>query len=130
MVAVAYADWRAARSAEPEEIIAEAAASGAATVLVDTFDKAGPGIVELIGSAGVAELIAAAVGRGLRAAIAGRLRGDDLPGLAARGAAVIGVRSAACGGARLGCVEAGQVRRLVDTLEMSRRVSRGVLTGG
>lgn len=130
MVAVAYADWRVARAPEPEEIIAAAASSGAGTVLVDTFDKAGPGIVELMGPAGVAELIAAAVGRGLRAAIAGRLRGDDLPGLAARGAAVIGVRSAACGGERLGCVDAGQVRRLVDTLAASRRVPRGVLMGG
>lgn len=129
LVAVAYADWHVAEGAHPLEIIDAAAASGASTVLVDTFDKSGPGIVELAGLEGLAGWIAAAAARGLRAAIAGRLQDADLPGVAAAGPAVVGVRSAACGGRRLGMVDAGQVRRLVGTLLSGRRVPRGVLTG-
>lgn len=129
VVAVAYADWRAARAPEPREVIAAAAAAGAATVLIDTFDKSGPGVVELLGIAGIAEWILAATSRGLRTAIAGRIRGEDLPELAATGPSVVGVRSAACGGLRLGRVRAEQVRRLVDTLHAHRPGSRGLPTG-
>lgn len=129
-VAVAYADSQAARAADPREIIASAAASGAATLLIDTFDKAGPGIGDLVGLETIADWIAAAARHGLRTAIAGKVRVEDLPALVDAGAAIVGVRSTACGGQRLAAVEIEQVRHLVSTLADVRRRSRRRVTTG
>jgi len=115
-VAVAYADHRCAGAAGPSEILRAAADAGAAIALVDTCDKRGPGIVPLVGLAGIRRWQRLAADRGLRLAVAGRLTVDEVAILADSGAWVVGVRSAACGGLRSGEVEAGHVANLVDTL--------------
>lgn len=119
-VAVVYADAHVARAADPAEIIASAAALGAATLLIDTFEKSGPGIVDLVGLTTIADWITAAGRRGLRTAIAGRIRAEEIPALADAGPAIVGVRSAACGGLRMGEIEVGQVGRLAGTLSRHR----------
>jgi uncharacterized protein (UPF0264 family) len=115
-VAVAYADHRRAGAAEPSEILRAAADAGAGIALVDTFDKAGPGIVPLVGLSGIRSWQRLAADLGLRLAVAGRLTIAEVAALAGSGAWVVGVRSAACGGLRSGQVEAGHVAKLVDTL--------------
>lgn len=115
-VAVAYADHRRADAAAPAEILRAAADAGASLALVDTFDKAGPGIVSLAGLAGIRSWQRLAADLGLRLAVAGRLTAAEVAELAGIGAWVVGVRAAACGGLRSGRVDAGHVAELVDKL--------------
>lgn len=115
-VAVAYADHRRADAADPAEIFRAAADAGAGLALIDTFDKAGPGIMSLAGLAGIRSWQRLTAALGLRLAVAGRLTVAEVAELAGAGAWVVGVRAAACGGLRSGRVDAGHVAQLVDTL--------------
>lgn len=108
-VAVAYADWQAASAPPPREIIAAAAEAGARTVLVDTFDKAGPGLFEMNSRADVAEWAARARDAGLTLAVAGKLTAAEVPLVFDLGADIAGVRSAACSGGRLGRIDRTRV---------------------
>ena len=111
-VAVAYADWRQASSPRPEEIAEAAVNAGGQSLLVDTFDKQGPGLFSLLGPEGVARLVATAKQQGLAVALAGRLQAAEVPAAFAAGGDVVGVRSAACGGRRDGVVTSDSVRNL------------------
>ena len=111
-VAVAYADWPLALSPHPTTVIDAASRLGCTAVLIDTFDKSGPGL--LTGCCDPAALtgwVVAARRAGLRVAVAGRL---GLEGIAAAwnlDPDVVAVRSAVCSRGRFGRVEADLVRR-------------------
>ena len=75
-------------------------AAGAAGVLLDTADKRGPRLTELVSLAWLTEWAARAHRRSLSVALAGRLRAEDLPIVRRSGADVAGVRGAACEGGR------------------------------
>jgi uncharacterized protein (UPF0264 family) len=115
-VAVAYADWQLAKAPDPAQLIEAAAAGGASTILIDTFDKSAGGLLEIGGTDRVGAWVSAARSRGLGVALAGRLTAIDLPKVAAIGAQILGVRSAACEGGRMGRVRRGNVSELVGTL--------------
>lgn len=119
-VAVAYADWRSAGAPAPMSLAAAAADAGASTILIDTFDKSAGGLLGLAGIGPLREWVTAARDRGLAVALAGRLTAGDLAIAAGFGAAIVGVRSAACAGGRLGQVRRGNVAELVGTLARSR----------
>lgn len=116
LVAVAYADWQLAKAPDPAQLIEAAAAGGASTILIDTFDKSAGGLLEIGGTDRVGAWVSAARSRGLGVALAGRLTAIDLPKVAAIGAQILGVRSAACEGGRMGRVHRGNVSELVGTL--------------
>lgn len=120
VVAVAYADWRAATAPEPEAVIEAAAACGARSLLIDTFDKAAAGILEACGPEAIGRWVRRACDAGLQPALAGRLTGRGVAEAAALGARIVGVRTAACSGGRLGRVGRGHVAALVGTLAESR----------
>ena len=103
-VAVAYADWRRAAAPKPAEIIEAAAALGCETVLIDTFDKAGPGLLAAGMEPLTAPWVESARSRGLRVAVAGRLTLGQIPAAASLAADVVAVRSAVCEGGRFGSV--------------------------
>jgi uncharacterized protein (UPF0264 family) len=111
LVLVAYADWQCGKSLAPDQVVAVAAAAGAAGVLLDTARKTAPLFAiaprELVG-AWVADAHAA----GLFAALAGGLSGADFPAVEALGADVVGVRGAACIGGRTGRITAARVAAL------------------
>ena len=111
-VAVAYADWERADAPPPEGSIDAAAAAGAGVLLIDTFDKSAGGLFEPRSSDVVAGWVGKARASGLRVALAGRLRARHVPLAAKLGADVVAVRSAACGGDRMGRVESARVRDL------------------
>lgn len=131
-VGVAYADHRVARAPEPRAVIAGAAAAGCVALLVDTFDKAGPGLFVVADPDTVAGWVEEAHAARLPIALAGRLTADGAALAAACGADVVAVRSAVCRGAgrgagqadgdRLGRVDRDAVRAL------ARRLS-GILPG-
>lgn len=104
-VAVAYADWRAAAAPAPADLLAAAAAAGCRILLVDTFDKAGAGILDPGAAARLADWIAAAHAAGMAVAVAGRIAAGDVGRAAALGADVVAVRSAVCRGGRMGVVD-------------------------
>ena len=130
LVAVAYADWRTCRSPEPGRVFATAADAGCRGLLVDTFDKSGPGLFRLVDPATVRRWVAQAEAVGLPLALAGKLSLDDVALAASLGADVVGVRSVACmaggtdggEGDRLGIVQRDRVTRAVDRF---RRAARG-----
>lgn len=112
-VAVAYADDGAAAAPDPESILAEAARMGVATMLIDTFDKQGPGLFDTLGRESIRDLVDRAIAGGVALALAGRLTAADAAAGFALGASICGVRTAACNGGRHGRVAAPLVSRLV-----------------
>lgn len=113
VVLVAYAD-RVHESVSPLALLDVASSAGAAGVLLDTADKRGPRLTELIPPASLRAWVERAHRQSLTVALAGRLRAGDLPIVREFGADVAGVRGAACTGGRGGVVEAARVRALVD----------------
>jgi uncharacterized protein (UPF0264 family) len=110
--AVAYADWRTTHGPSPETLLDVALHSRASGVLIDTADKAGPGLQALIDADSLVRLVRAAHEMRLQVAIAGKLGLDDVPLVANAGADIMGVRGAVCEGGRTGRVNVEKVRRL------------------
>jgi uncharacterized protein (UPF0264 family) len=114
-IAVAYADWRRAAAPPPEAIIAAAAeVAGCGALLIDTFDKRGPTVLEGTAPEVLRGWIAAARLAGLATALAGRLSTEALAAAAALGPDVLAIRGAACVGGRDGRVRRHQVEAAVQ----------------
>jgi uncharacterized protein (UPF0264 family) len=120
VVAVAYADADRALGLAPFALVAEAARAGAEGLLLDTADKAGPRLPELMDPAALTAFVASVREAGLFVALAGRLTKDDLPSIRDAGADIAGVRGAACEGGRTGHVSADRVRALQDSHQIRR----------
>jgi len=117
-VAVAYADWDRVAAPSPEDVIEAAAACGCFALLIDTFDKAAPGLLTLRPAAQVAAWVAEARHRGLVVAVAGKVTLAQIPPLQACGGPIVALRSAVCfnglqGMGRLGTVQSHLVREAV-----------------
>ena len=112
VVAVAYADADRAGSIAPAALLDVAARAGAKGVLLDTADKAGPGLRDLLAETELAKWVTEAHEAGLFVALAGKLTAGDLPFVRDVGADIIGVRGAACVGGRSGHVTEEKVRLL------------------
>jgi uncharacterized protein (UPF0264 family) len=127
VVAAAYADARrVAHGPLAPELLAQVAhAAGVAMCLLDTAVKDGRGLLDWLSPDTLASLVADAHAAGLQVALAGALRAEDLPVVAATGADIAGVRSAACGnGQRSGPLEAARVRALRAACAATPRASR------
>jgi hypothetical protein len=109
-IAVAYADHQGAVS--PWQLIDVACRAGATGILLDTADKAGPGLLSLLSADTLRTWVHEASTSGLLVALAGRLSHDDVMRVSDCGADIVGVRGAACVGGRTGRVSAEHVRRL------------------
>ena len=112
VIAVAYADAPRVASLAPGAVTEAAAAAGTAGVLLDTADKDGPGLRDLLSPGALAAWVTRAHEARLLVALAGRLRADDLGFVRDAGADIAGVRGAACEGGRTGRVTANKVRAL------------------
>jgi (5-formylfuran-3-yl)methyl phosphate synthase len=115
VVAAAYADARrvAHGPLAPELLPRVVHAAGVRACLLDTAVKDGRGLLEWLSPDALACLVDEAHAAGLQVALAGALRAEDLPVVAATGADIAGVRSAACGDdRRSGPLEAARVRAL------------------
>jgi uncharacterized protein (UPF0264 family) len=131
LVAVAYADWQVAVAPKPEEVIAAAADCGCSTLLIDTFDKAGAGLLDREnGATEVAGWVAAARTAGLEVALAGRLTLAEIPAVMRLAPNVVALRSAVCfnrfgGSARLGTVQRHLVRLAAQQCAVGTRCVPG-----
>jgi (5-formylfuran-3-yl)methyl phosphate synthase len=116
VVAVAYADADRVGSLAPAALVEVAARAGAAGVLLDTADKSGPGLRELVQPPALAAWVTEAHDAGLLVAVAGKLTAADLTFVRDAGADIAGVRGAACDGGRTGRVTADKVRLLTHVV--------------
>ena len=130
IVAVAYADYRRAASASPDMVLAAATHAGAAGILVDTFDKSGPGLLALMSDDALGRVVGAAHGAGLMAALAGQLAAEDLSTVRKTGTDIAGVRGAACDGGRTGRISGARVADLLYRLGRDSANSRAVTIAG
>ena len=117
VVAVAFADADRAVGLAPFALVAEAARAGAEGLLLDTADKSGPGLRDLMEAAALAAFVSSVREAGLFVALAGRLTAGDLPFVRDAGADIAGVRGAACDGGRGGQVSAERVRQLQQSFK-------------
>ena len=123
VVAVAYADASANASLAPWAIVELAASAGVSGVLLDTADKSGPGLRELVTPVALAAWVGNAHRSGLLVALAGQLTADDVAFVCDAGADIAGVRGAACDDGRTGRVSADKVRRLKALCALGSRES-------
>jgi uncharacterized protein (UPF0264 family) len=112
-IAVAYADHRAAHAPAPLDVLEAAVAHDAAGLLLDTWDKQGPGL-----DLAIAEpLVRATRQAGLRVALAGKLDTQAIMRLAPLRPDLFALRSAACvGGDRRAAIDPERVATLVATV--------------
>lgn len=96
LIPVFYADREFAGGPSWTELVELAAEVRASRILIDTFNKDGRSLVTHIDRETLTNMIHAAAQRDLSVAIAGSLRKPEMPTLMGVGAAVIGVRGAAC----------------------------------
>ena len=112
VVAVMYADAQSGAGLASYALVEVAARTGAKGVLLDTADKHGPGLRDLVAPHALAAWVAVAHDAGMLVALAGKLTADDLSFVRDAGADIAGVRGAACDGGRTGRIVADKVRRL------------------
>jgi len=112
VVAVAYADAHVVASLAPGALTEAASRAGAMGVLLDTADKHGPGLRDLMSQDELSAWTADAHQAGLLVAVAGKLQAADLRFVRDAGADIAGVRGAACEGGRTGRVTTERVRAL------------------
>ena len=127
VVAVGYADATRVGGIECDALFDAAARGGAAGVLIDTADKAGPGLLQLSPPAALRRYVSAAHDRGLSIAMAGKLSSADLAVVRDMGADIAGVRGAACHAGRTSAISEARVRVLADIArppEISRLKAR------
>jgi len=127
VVAGAYADARRVAHAPlaPELLPRVARAAGVGVCLLDTAIKDGRGLLHWLSPDALTAFADEAHEAGLEVALAGALGAEDLPVVAAAGADIAGVRSAACGnGRRTGPLDASRVRALRAACAAMPRASR------
>jgi uncharacterized protein (UPF0264 family) len=120
LVLVVYADDCRAHAPPAREVFALAESVDCRWVLVDTFDKGGSALTELVERAELRRLFSAAAATSRRIMAAGKLRRKHFSELPLELIDLIGVRGAACRGDRSSTVCRRRVRRLREALDVPR----------
>lgn len=120
-VAVAYADAERAGAPAVREVLEAAIEGDCRAFLIDTYDKTGGRLVDLIPETELRSIVAHAHAHQLAVAIAGRVSIADLPHLLPCEPDVIAVRGAACAsGLREGEISQTAVAALIWEIEHHR----------
>ena len=115
LVVTAYADWHRADAPSPTEVFRFAAGERAGVVLLDTWGKDGSTLLEWLSVTEVAGLCEVARMAGVRVALAGSLRREQIERLRELRPDWFAVRGAACAaGERTGGIDARRVRELAE----------------
>ena len=113
IIAAAYADGPANGAMAAADAPGVAAAAGADGCMIDTLGKSSSNLFTCMGDKALADFIGHCRDRHLISALAGSLKAEDIPRIAALGPDIAGFRGAACGGDRVkGKLTADQVARL------------------
>jgi len=96
VIACTYADWEEASALSPLQLVDAAARSQAFGVLVDTYNKQGRSLFDIMKPLEVKAFVDAARRHGLLCAIAGSLTLRHAPGIRLCNPDIVGIRGAAC----------------------------------
>jgi uncharacterized protein (UPF0264 family) len=118
VVATGYADAERADAVNPLLVPEIAYKAKADVAMLDTAVKDGKNLFAFLSKDQLRTFVGTSHDHGLKAALAGMLRTEDLASVQALGADVVGVRSAACSnGDRLnGCITKEKVQELVEII--------------
>jgi hypothetical protein len=111
-VAVAYADWTVAASAEPIVVLQAAIELGCPALLIDTWRKNGNTLFDCWESGALKKFVEEVRRHSMRIVLAGSLRGDEIAWAASLGPDLVAVRGAACSAGRNSTVCGERVREL------------------
>lgn len=127
-VAVIYADWHAAQTPNPLEILATSCELGCSTVLIDTFYKNGCSLLDVIGRQELADWCRTARSAGQRLVLAGSLRTELFADVLVYQPDLLAVRGAVCESDRNSSISEARVRELADHLQSIPDFNRSCLT--
>jgi hypothetical protein len=111
-VAVAYADWQAARAPAPENVLNLATDSGCRALLVDTWSKSVGDVFDRWPAERVAEFAEHVRAAGIHFVLAGSLKRATLPQALSCQPALVAVRGAVCEGDRVDAISQTRVEAL------------------
>lgn len=123
LAAVVYADWQAAAAPRPTDVLPAALSIGCTTLLIDTFDKRGPTLLDCWSDRELTEFSSQVRQAGLRLALAGSLTLSSIERVLTLAPDVVAVRGAACRAGRAGEVDAARVRELADAIARPAAIS-------
>ena len=124
IVAAAYGDYRSFGGLPPLDLVAAAAASGAAAVMLDTYVKDGTSLFDALPSDELRAFAGAARDARLEVGLSGALGWPDIARIRALRPDFVGIRGALCaGGDRAKPLDPDRVRLWVDTLRGCARDS-------
>lgn len=115
-VAVVYADWIAARTPAPHEIIHTASQLGFGGLLVDTCRKSQGPLFAVVDVEEIKSWMRAADRLGLWTALAGSLTSCTIPEALALRPRFVAIRSAACAGGRAGNLDFDRSRAIAEQI--------------
>jgi uncharacterized protein (UPF0264 family) len=116
LVAVIYADWQRAEAPPPAEVVSAGCRLGCRAMLIDTFDKQGPGLLALWSVAEIRNTIAAGRDADMITLIGGQIAQRDLSVLLPVSSDYIAVRGAVCSSSRTSRLDPDRVREFVRAL--------------
>jgi uncharacterized protein (UPF0264 family) len=118
VVAVAYADWEKANSVPPAEVARFAKRFRYRAFLLDTFAKDGKTLLDWMTPAEVAELVAGLKRSGVRVAVGGSLKLEQIRQLKGVAPDWFAVRGAVCaGGKRDGILDPVRVKKWKESVK-------------
>ncbi|VVB86063.1 (5-formylfuran-3-yl)methyl phosphate synthase [uncultured archaeon] len=112
VVASGYSDHRRINSISPFELPAIGAKAGVDVVMMDTGIKDGRSTFEFLTEQELTGFVESAQSHGLKTAIAGTIKFEDIPVLKRISPDIIGVRGCVCGGNRNSAIRRELVERL------------------
>jgi (5-formylfuran-3-yl)methyl phosphate synthase len=112
-VAVVYADFETVEAPPPAEVIECGRKIGCRAMLIDTFDKRGPGLLGNLSIADIKRLATTARDADMLVVFGGQVTSDHLPDLLPLAPDYIAVRGAVCRGSRAARLDPQLVERFV-----------------
>jgi len=112
VVASGYSDYKRINSISPFELPAIGKAAGVDIVMMDTGIKDGRSTFEFLNNEELKEFVTSARNHGLKSALAGTIKFEDIPSLKIISPDIIGVRGCVCGGDRNSSIRKELVEKL------------------
>jgi uncharacterized protein (UPF0264 family) len=120
-VAVVYADWRAAQSPSPRDVLRAAVQCRSPALLVDTWNKLGGTLFDHWPAGELQTFLAQVRSHDMSVVLAGSLTSQNATAAAQLAPDLVAVRTAACEGGRTGTVSEIRVRELKNAIATSTR---------
>jgi uncharacterized protein (UPF0264 family) len=112
VVASGYSDYKRINSISPLELPLAGAIAGVDVVMMDTGIKDGRSTLEFLTEQELMQFVSSAKSYGLKTAIAGTIKFEDIPALKRISPDIVGVRGCVCGGDRNSTIKRELVERL------------------